>query len=412
MGMSKIGINSARLEQSIREMAMIGRVPGAKGVTRLALSDEDKAGRDLFRKWLGEAGLEIKIDAMGNIFGLRPGTDPDAPSVMIGSHLDSVRNAGMFDGVTGVLGGLEVIRALNDNNIKTKRTIIAASFTNEEGARFQLDMMGSAFFSGAKTAEALYAVTDDNGLTVGDELGRIGYRGSQTVSVGNYLEFHIEQGPVLDAEGVSIGVVEGIQGICWWKGEYIGEANHAGSTPMRLRRDALLGAAALALELEKLANRLGSACVATMGRIKTYPDVINIVPGRCSFTVDFRQYAPELFEKGKLEIHQLVKECAKSRGLASKFKKLADVAPVVFDSTMTALIEDSAKELGLSTKRLYSGAGHDAQFLAGVCPTAMIFVPSLGGRSHSPEEWTEFSDIADGCNVLMRSALKLAIIDD
>lgn len=409
--MGRIGINAARLEQSIKEMGMIGRVPEAKGVTRLALSNEDKSGRDLFRRWLAEAGLEIRIDAMGNIFGLRPGTDPDAPSVMIGSHLDSVKNAGMFDGAVGVLGGLEVIRALNDNNIKTKRTIIVANFTNEEGARFQLDMMGSAFFSGKKTAEELYAIADDCGLTVGDELERIGYKGSQTVSVGNYLEFHIEQGPVLDAEGVNIGVVEGIQGISWWKCEYIGEANHAGSTPLHLRRDALLGAATLALELNKLAKRIGNACVVTMGRIKTYPDVINIVPGRCSFTVDFRQYSPALFEKGKYEINQLVKECAKNRGLASKFKKLADVDPVVFDKSMTTLIENSAKELGLSTKRLYSGAGHDAQFLAKVCPTAMIFVPSLGGRSHSPEEWTEFSDIADGCNVLMRSALKLAIID-
>lgn len=410
--MNKIRVNSSRLEQSIVEMGMIGRVPGVKGLTRLALSDADKSGRDLFRKWLTEAGLEIRIDAMGNIFGLRPGTDPNASPVMMGSHLDSVRNAGIFDGVAGVLGGLEVIRTLNDLNIKTKRPVVVANFTNEEGARFQIDMMGSAYFSGMKQTDELYGVADDGGVTVGEELERIGYKGSQTVTPGDYLEFHVEQGPVLDAEGIDIGVVEGIQGISWWSGEFIGEANHAGSTPMHLRRDALMGVAEVVTELEKLAKKIGDACVLTVGRVSTYPDVINIVPGRCTFTVDFRQYAPELFERGKNEIDRMVRNCAKKRGLAVKFKKLANAEPVVFDKSMTGLIEESAKKLGFSTKRLYSGAGHDAQFLAKVSPTAMIFVPSRGGRSHCPEEWTEFSDIAGGCNVLLQSALKLAIIDD
>lgn len=410
--MNKIRVSSTRLEQSIREMGVIGRVPEIKGLTRLALTDADKLGRDLFRKWLTEAGLEIRIDAIGNIFGLRPGTDPHAPPVIIGSHLDSVKKAGMFDGAAGVLGGLEVIRTLNDLNIKTKRPIIVASFTNEEGARFQIDMMGSAYFTGMKQAEELYAVADDAGLTVGEELARIGYKGSQTVTPGDYLELHIEQGPVLDTAGIRIGVVEGIQGISWWRGEFIGEANHAGSTPMHLRKDALMGVVEVAAALEKLAKKIGNATVITIGRISAYPDVINIVPGRCTFTVDFRQYSPKLFESGKQEIEQLVRECAKKRGLAFKFKKLVNVEPVIFDNSMTGLIEESAKELGFSTKRLYSGAGHDAQFLAAVCSTAMIFVPSSGGRSHCPEEWTEFCDIANGCNVLLQSALKLAIIDN
>lgn len=410
--MNRISINSTRLEQSIVEMGMIGRDSETKGITRLALTDADKSGRDLFRKWLAEAGLEIRIDAMGNIFGLRSGTVSNASPVMMGSHLDSVRNAGMFDGVAGVLGALEVIRTLNDLNIETKRPIIIADFTNEEGARFQIDMMGSAYVSGMMRTEELYSVADDAGLTVGEELERIGYRGTETVTPGVYLEFHIEQGPVLDAEGVSIGVVEGIQGISWWSGEFVGEANHAGSTPMHLRKDALMGVAEVLMELEELTKKIGDACVITVGRISTDPDIINIVPGRCTFTVDFRQYSPELFEKGKNEIEELVRKCAQKRRLALNFKKLANAEPVVFDKTMTALIEESAKELGFSTKSLYSGAGHDAQFLAKVCPTAMIFVPSSGGRSHCPEEWTEFSHIANGCNVLLQSALKLAIIDD
>lgn len=410
--MNEIKVNAARLESSIREMGEIGRVSETEGVTRLTLSDEDKTGRDLFRKWLEEAGLEVRIDAMGNMFGLRRGTDPDALPVMMGSHLDSVRNAGMFDGVVGVLGGLEVIRTLNDHGVKTKRPVVVANFTNEEGARFQHNMMGSAYFAGKKTAEELYAIADDDGLTVGGELERIGYKGSQTIPVGNYLEFHVEQGPILDAEGIKIGVVEGIQGIRWWIGEYIGQTNHAGSTPMHMRSDALLGVAGFALELEKLAIRIGNSCVATMGRIKTYPDIINIVPGVCSFTVDFRQYEPDVFEKGKLEIEQLMEECAKKRGLTCKFERLINAEPVVFDKSMTVLIEEKARKLGLSTKRLFSGPGHDAQYLPRLCPTAMIFVPSRGGLSHCAEEWTDFGDVAAGCDVLLQSALELAIIEN
>lgn len=401
-------VNAERLEQSIREIGLLGVSEESGGRTRLALSDADKQGRDLFCKWLREAGLEVRVDAMGNIFGVRRGTDPSALPVMIGSHLDTVKNAGMFDGISGVMGGLEVVRTLNENDIKTKRPIIVASFTNEEGARFEYDMMGSSFFAGVKTAEEFYSITDDDGLTVGEELERIGYKGAESVQVGNYLEFHVEQGPVLDAENYKIGAVEGIQGISWWRVEFTGQTNHASSTPMHLRQDALLGAAELALELERLA--VASKSVGTIGRLRPEPDIVNIVPGKCIFSIDFRQYDRAIYEKSREIIKKMMETIAKKRGLTCKFAELVNAEPVVFDKAMVEIVEASARELGFPTRKLYSGAGHDAQYLAAVCPTAMIFVPSKGGLSHCPEEWTDFQDIANGCNVLLQSALKLAII--
>jgi len=400
-------INAKRLEESIRSMGMVGFNPETGGRTRLALTDEDRAGRDLLCGWMKSEGLGLRIDGMGNIFGIRAGADADSLPVMIGSHIDTVREAGMFDGVYGVLGGLEVIRTLNDAGIKTSRPLVVAAFTNEEGARFQLDMMGSIFYTKTLPPETLYSVSDDNGLTVGDEIRRIGYYGSETVAAGNYFELHIEQGPKLDSCGANIGAVEGIQGLAWWRGEYQGESNHAGSTPMDMRRDALLGAADLALQAEALALRTGGGSVATMGRIRPEPDVINIVPGKCSFTLDFRHYDPLVFEQGKADMENLMGACAKKRGLGYKYEKLADVPPIVFDSNMVAIVERNAAELGFSVRRMYSGAAHDAQFLCRLCPSAMIFVPSLKGRSHCPEEWTDFKDAENGCNVLMRSVLEL-----
>ena len=406
--MSELRINSERLEKSIRTMGEVGADSVGGGRTRLALTDEDRAGRDLLCSWLREAGCEVRIDKIGNIFGVREGTEKDALPVMMGSHIDSVRNAGMFDGVYGVLGALEVIRTLNDSNVKTKRPIVLAAFPNEEGARFQLDMMGSIAYTNTMPLEELYAISDDKGLTVESELKRIGYCGNETVPVGSYFELHIEQGPKLDAEGINIGVVEGIQGLAWWSVEYFGESNHAGSTPMDMRKDTLLAAAEVALAAEAIANDLGQGSVATMGRIKPEPDVINIVPGKCTFTMDFRQPDKELLEKSKLGIEAVFATCAKKRGLKCRVRRLAEVDPVTFDTEMVATVEAKAKELGFSTKRMYSGASHDAQFLCPVCPSAMIFVPSIKGRSHCPEERTEFADAANGCNVLLLSVLETA----
>ncbi|MDO5562437.1 MAG: Zn-dependent hydrolase [Synergistaceae bacterium] len=404
---SDIRINSERLERSLKEMGEMGFTPETGGRNRLALSDGDKVGRDLLCKWIIDSGFELRIDEIGNIFAYRAGTDKDAAPVIMGSHIDTVRDGGLFDGAYGVLGSLEVMRTLNDNNITTTRPVALAAFTNEEGARFQLDLMGSSYFTKARTLDVVYAVKDDAGLSIEGELKRIGYCGNKTIPYGNYFELHIEQGPKLDVEGVSIGAVEGIQGLAWWRCEYSGEANHAGSTPMELRHDTLLAAAEAAMEVEKLALRIGNSCVGTVGRISVEPDVINIVAGKCCFTVDFRQYDKALFEQGKHEVEDIFARCAGKRGLKFEFKRLVDVPPVSFDADMVSLVERKAKEIGYSVKRMYSGAGHDAQFVCKVCPAAMIFVPSKDGRSHCPEEWTDFADAAKGCNVLLQSVLEL-----
>ncbi len=406
-GMPYLSINGERLISSIREMGAAGFDPKTGGRTRLALTDADKKGRDLLCRWMREEGLEVKIDPIGNIFGVRDGADPSELPVMIGSHIDTVRDAGMFDGVYGVLGGLEVIRTLNDNKVRTRIPLALAAFTNEEGARFQPDMMGSLYYTGTVSLEELMSAKDDDGLTVGEELERIGYKGNETVRAGRYVELHIEQGPRLYAAGLPIGVVEGIQGLAWWSGEYCGESNHAGSTPMYMRKDALLAAAELATEAEKLALRIGNGSVATMGRISPKPDIINIVPGKCSFTIDFRQFERGLFEEGKREVEKLIAACAEKRGLKCNFRKAAEAPPVVFDSDMVGLVERTAAKVGLGSGRMVSGASHDAQFLSPFCPTVMIFVPSKGGRSHCPEEWTEAKDLENGCNVLLHSVLEL-----
>ena len=405
--MPYLSINGERLISSIREMGAAGFDPKTGGRTRLALTDADKKGRDLLCRWMREEGLEVKIDQIGNIFGVRDGADPSELPVMIGSHIDTVRDAGMFDGVYGVLGGLEVIRTLNDNKVRTRIPLALAAFTNEEGARFQPDMMGSLYYTGTVSLEELMSAKDDDGLTVGEELERIGYKGNETVRAGRYVELHIEQGPRLYAAGLPIGVVEGIQGLAWWSGEYCGESNHAGSTPMYMRKDALLAAAELATEAEKLALRIGNGSVATMGRISPKPDIINIVPGKCSFTIDFRQFERGLFEEGKREVEKLIAACAEKRGLKCNFRKAAEAPPVVFDSDMVGLVERTAAKVGLRSGRMVSGASHDAQFLSPFCPTVMIFVPSKGGRSHCPEEWTEAKDLENGCNVLLHSVLEL-----
>ena len=400
-------INGERLISSIRAMGSVGFDPETGGRTRLALTDQDKAGRDLLCRWMRNEGLEVKIDEIGNIYGIRDGSDPSELPVMMGSHIDTVRDAGMFDGVYGVLGGLEVIRTLNENQVSAKSSLVVAAFTNEEGARFQPDMMGSLYYTRKVELGELLSARDDSGITVGEELERIGYGGAYSTPVGCYLELHVEQGPRLQAEGVSIGIVEGVQGLAWWTGEYYGESNHAGSTPMEMRKDTLLAAAELALEAEKLALSLGRGSVATMGRIAPRPDIINIVPGKCSFTLDFRQFDGELFEEGKREVEKLIVSCAARRGLKYCFKKAAEAAPVVFDRGMVELVGSRAAFLGFDSMKMISGASHDAQFLSSFCPTVMIFVPSVGGRSHCPEEWTDMKDLENGCNVLLHSVLEL-----
>ena len=399
-------VDGGRLEKALREMGEVGATPSG-GVSRLALSDADKEARDLLVSWFRALNLEVKIDPIGNIFAVRRGHEDSAPVVM-GSHIDTVRDAGIFDGALGVLGALEVLRTLDDADVETVKPVAVAAFTNEEGARFQPDMIGSMVFTGKLGVEEAYASRDDDGVTVGQELSRIGYKGEDSLTPSCYLELHVEQGPLLHSRGLQIGVVEGVQGIAWWHGGYVGEANHAGTTPLDHRKDALLGAADLCVSLRALAEELGRGSVATMGRLRPVPDVINVVPGGAEFTVDFRQYDRELFIEGKRRVESLVREAADRHGLSWSLRQSADAQPVRFDDAMVDLVESKARELGLSYRRMPSGAGHDAQFMSYVCPTAMVFVPSVGGRSHCRDERTDPRDCENGARVLLECVLDLS----
>jgi N-carbamoyl-L-amino-acid hydrolase len=402
----KLHVDGERLWGSLMEMGEVGRE--GEGVNRLALNDANKEGRDLFAGWLRDEGLDVRVDQIGNIYGVREGVDGEPAPVVVGSHLDTVREAGVFDGALGVLSGLEIVRLLNQEGVETARAVAVAAFTNEEGARFQPDMMGSMVHTGQLDVEAAWAASDDDGVTVKDELRRIGYLGSDGLEAGRYLELHVEQGPVLDSEGLDIGVVEGVQGMAWWDGEYTGEANHAGTTPLGLRRDALLAASELCVRLRETAERLGEGSVATMGRLRPSPDVRNVVPGGAFFTVDFRQYQRELYEEGQDIVAKLIREVAERHGVEFSLTQTVDAKPVRFDQGMVGLVERKTRELGLSYRVMHSGAGHDAQFMSHVCPTAMIFVPSVGGRSHCPQEKTLKADCVNGANVLLGCVLELS----
>ena len=402
----RLKVDGDRLKKALKEMGEVGATPSG-GVSRLALSDADREARDLLVSWLRELNLKVKVDPIGNIFATRRGQEDSKPVVM-GSHIDTVRDAGIFDGALGVLGALEVLRTLDDSDIETVKPVAVAAFTNEEGARFQPDMMGSMVYAGELGVEEAYESSDDDGVTVKQELSRIGYSGDDSLTPSCYLELHVEQGPALHSTGHKIGVVEGVQGIAWWHGGYVGQANHAGTTPLELRRDALLGASDLNVRLRALVEEMGEDSVTTMGRLSPSPDVINVVPGRADFTLDFRQYELSLFTEGKQRVEALVQEVAERHKLEWSLRQSADAQPVRFDTAMVDLVESKAKELGLSYMRMPSGAGHDAQFLSHVCPTAMVFVPSIGGRSHCPEERTSFSDCENGANMLLECVQQLA----
>jgi N-carbamoyl-L-amino-acid hydrolase len=401
-------VNGPRLLQSLERLGRIGWNGEEAGITRLAFSDEDRQARRFFLDELAASGYACRIDAAGNIFGVRPGgAGGDAP-VTMGSHLDTVRQAGAYDGAYGVLAGLEVLRTLDDLGIATRHPLAVANFVNEEGARFQPDMMGSMILSGALSLEEARTKRDDAGISVGEELDRGNYAGADRVFPRKYLELHVEQGPILEAEDLQIGVVEGVQGIAWWQGFFLGQAAHAGCTPLALRKDALLGAADLALAVRALAEELGDGSVATMGRCAPEPDVINVVPGSARFTLDFRSYDPERFERGKILVEELVRSVAFRNGLEYRLEQVANALPVRFDPTLVALVEQSARERRYTYRRMRSGAGHDAQLLALVCPAAMLFIPSVGGVSHTPKEYSAPEDLVRGANVLLSCALALA----
>jgi len=402
-------LSDRHLLDTLDALAGIGAIEGG-GCARLALTDEDRAGRDLVVGWMKALGLEVRIDAIGNVIGLRAGRENLAP-VMTGSHIDTVRTGGRYDGNYGVLAGLEVVRALNAANVTTRRPIAVAFFTNEEGARFQPDMMGSLVYAGGIGLNEAYAAADKDGVAVGDELRRIGYLGSTlpgALRPHAFLELHIEQGPILDEEKVRIGVVESVQGISWIEYTVTGVSNHAGTTPMRLRRDAGYLAASVNLFARRLAWEMGGHQVATVGALSLRPNLINVVPNRAVFTVDLRNTDETKLKEAEARVAAHIAEVAAAERVEVESKVLARFEPVIFDAGLVDRVEHHAKALSLSTRRMPSGAGHDAQMMQRICPTAMIFVPSIAGLSHNVKEHTEATDLVAGAEVLLNLVLELA----
>lgn len=409
MKVEQLRISEARLMARLAELAAIGATADGS-CCRLALTDEDRAGRDLVVRWMRELGLEVRIDPVGNIFGLRRGAE-DVEPVMTGSHIDTVRTGGRYDGNLGVLGGLEVVQVLNEAGIVTRRPLAVGVFTDEEGARFAPDMLGSLVYAGGLPLAQAYATVSIDGKVLKEELARIGYLGDAPLPLARphaFVELHIEQGPVLDSEGITIGAVENLQGISWQEVSITGQSNHAGTTPMRLRHDAGYCAAAIGHFLRQLAREIGGSQVATVGKVDLHPNLINVIAARARLTVDLRNTDEALLAAAERRLAGFLEQLAADEGVQVEAKTLARFEPVLFDKGVADLIARTAVKLGHSCRPMTSGAGHDAQMMARLCPTAMIFVPSVGGISHNPAEHTEPAHLAAGADVLLHTLLELA----
>lgn len=403
-------VNGPRLLARIDTLAQIGQAPN-HACCRLALTDEDKAGRDQVMNWMQALGLQVSVDPIGNLFGLRPGLRADLPPVMTGSHIDTVRTGGKYDGNYGVLAGLEVVETLNEARVQTPRGLVVAVFTNEEGARFAPDMMGSLVYVGGLPLQQALAVRAIDGAVLGDELERIGYAGQAPLGLHRphaFLELHIEQGPVLDLEGIRIGAVQNLQGISWQEVTIVGQSNHAGTTPMRLRHDAGYAAGAVATFVRQLAREMGGDQVGTVGKIDLVPNLINVIAARAIVTVDLRNTDEQLLQASERRFIEFLDKLAVEEGVTISTRPLARFEPVQFDPSITDLVERHAASRGLSCRRMTSGAGHDAQMLARICRSGMVFVPSIGGISHNPAEHTAAEDLVAGCEVLLSTLLELA----
>ena len=401
-------IDGDRLLRRIDDLAAIGPIDGG-GSCRLALTDDDRAGRDLVVTWTRDLGLDIRIDGIGNVVATRPGRT-GGPPVMTGSHIDTVRTGGRYDGNLGVLAGLEVIETLVGAGIETEHPGAVGVFTDEEGSRFAPDMLGSLVYVGGVALEEALDIVGIDGAVVGDELERIGYRGIHPCpgpAPRAYVELHIEQGPVLEADGVTIGAVTGVQGISWTAYTVDGQANPAGTTPMDLRHDAGYAAAAIVTHVRDLAVRMGGRQVATVGRLDLHPDLVNVIAGTATLTVDLRNTDESLLRGAEADLAAFVADLAIAEGVRIDGHSLARFEPVEFDAGVVDTVFETAERLGHSVSRMPSGAGHDAQMLARVCPTGMVFVPSRDGISHNPAEHTDPADLVAGADVLLQTMLSL-----
>ncbi|BBH47045.1 Zn-dependent hydrolase [Pseudomonas sp. KU43P] len=400
-------VDSARLWQSLMDLARLGATVKG-GVCRLALTDLDRQARDLFVDWCEAAGCTVSIDGVGNIFARRPGRNPKLPPVMTGSHIDTQPTGGKFDGCFGVMAGLEVIRTLNDLGIETEAPLEVVVWTNEEGSRFPPCMMGSGVFAGKFTLEDTLAKRDAQGVSVGEALNAIGYAGQRAVlghPVGAYFEAHIEQGPILEDQAKTIGVVLGALGQKWFDLTLRGVEAHAGPTPMHLRKDALVGAAAVVEAVNKAALGHQPHACGTVGCLQAYPGSRNVIPGEVRMTLDFRHLEGERLDSMIADVRAVIEATCAKHGLTHELVPTADFPALYFDHSCVDAVRDSARTLGLPHMDIVSGAGHDAIFLAELGPAGMIFVPCENGISHNEIENATPQDLAAGCAVLLRAML-------
>ena len=404
--------NTSRLWDSLMEMAKIG--PGiAGGNNRQTLTDEDSEGRHLFQRWCEEAGCTMGVDTMGNMFATRPGTDPDALPVYVGSHLDTQPTGGKYDGVLGVLSGLEIVRTLNDLGIKTKHPIVVTNWTNEEGTRFAPPMLSSGVFAGLHTQDWAYDREDAAGLKFGDELKRIGWIGEEEVgarAMHAFFELHIEQGPILEAEGKDIGVVTHGQGLNWLQVTLTGKEQHTGSTPMAMRRNAGLGMAKVTQLAHEIAMSHQPNALGAVGQCDVYPNSRNIIPGRVVFTIDFR--SPDFEIQGDMEerLRTGTADIAEELGLEWEVETVGHFDPVTFDEGCVDAVRRAAERLGYSHMNIVSGAGHDACWINRVAPTAMVMCPCVDGLSHNEAEDISREWAEAGTNVLFHAVVETAEI--
>lgn len=407
---TRLAVNRERLLSRLEELAAINRLADGS-CCRLALTDADRAGRDLVVSWMRAAGLTIHIDEVGNIIGVRAGFE-SGPPVMTGSHIDTVATGGRFDGPYGVLAGLEAVRVLNEAGLTTRHPLALAIFTNEEGVRFQPDMMGSLVYAGGLSLDDALAATDSSGVMLGTEIRRIGYAGSMRcgeIRPRAFVELHIEQGPILHREGRVLGAVQDLQGISWREIVIRGTSNHAGTTPMSMRRDAGYCAARIGVFVRDLARKMGGSQVGTVGSVTLAPNLVNVIAREARVAVDLRNTDDELLDSADRQLDVFLEELAREEGVGIDVRRLVRTPSVKFDERILRVIEDVAATLGhADIRRMTSGAGHDAQMMARICPAAMIFVPSVDGISHNPREFTQPEHLELGANALLHTLERLA----
>ena len=405
-----LDIDAERFRETFETYSEIGATEDG-GLHRLALSDADREARDLLVEHMEALGLDVRVDELGNTFGRREGRDPDAEAVLIGSHLDSQPYGGRYDGQLGVLTALETLRTFEDEGVETDRPVELVNWTNEEGSRFEQAMLGSGVAAGAVDAEYARSLADSEGRTLGEELGRIGYDGEASAAVDDvwaYLELHVEQGPTLEESGSSIGVVDGVFGLSWMAATFEGQANHAGPTAMHDRRDALAAAIDAASEIHDLPNRLSEDAVATVGRMDVSPNSINVIPDEVTFTVDVRSYDSDVVSRAPEAVEFEASTAAEREGVDYELERLWSIDPLEFSPVVREAVAAGAEAADVPYQHIVSGAGHDANHMASITESGMVFVPSAGGLTHNESEFTEWEDCVAGALTYANATLELA----